>query len=69
MFEDEVAFDGLDEGGSDAGGSDDGGAEGATTDSTDVAGDVLEMPVRGIRVLTTDAVKRLGARNTSNSAC
>ena len=44
MFEDEVAFDGLDDGG-----SDDGGAEGAATDSTDVAGDVLEMPVRGIR--------------------
>ena len=59
MFEDEVAFDGLDDGGSDDGGSDDGGAEGAATDSTDVAGDVLEMPVRGIRVLTTDAVNGL----------
>lgn len=64
MFEDEVAFDGLDDGGSDDGGSDDGGlddggAEGATTDSTDVAEDVLETPVRGIRVLTTDAVNGL----------
>jgi hypothetical protein len=60
VFEDEVAFDGLDEGGSDDGGSDaggldDGGAEGETTDSTDVAEDVLKTPVRGIRVLTTDA--------------
>ena len=59
MFEDEVAFDGLDDGGSDDGGSDDGGAEGTTTDSTDGAGDVLETPVRGIRVLTTDAVNGL----------
>ena len=60
VFEDEVAFDGLeeggsDDGGSDAGGLDDGGAEGETTDSTDVAEDVLKTPVRGIRVLTTDA--------------
>ena len=60
VFEDEVAFDGLDEDGSDNGGSDDGGsdaggAEGETTDSTDVAEDVLKTPVRGIRVLTTDA--------------
>jgi hypothetical protein len=54
VFEDDVAFDILEEGDSDGL-----GAEGETGDATDVEGDALEMPVRGIRVLTTDAVNGL----------
>ena len=54
VFEDDVAFDILEEGDSDGL-----GAEGEPADSTDVEGDALEMPVRGIRVLTTDAVNGL----------
>ena len=54
VFEDDVAFDILEEGDSDGL-----GAEGETGDATGVEGDALEMPVRGIRVLTTDAVNGL----------
>ena len=54
VFEDDVAFEILEEGDSDGL-----GAEGEPADSTDVEGDALEMPVRGIRVLTTDAVNGL----------
>ncbi len=54
VCEDDVAFDILEEGDSDGL-----GAEGETGDATDVEGDALEMPVRGIRVLTTDAVNGL----------
>jgi hypothetical protein len=50
MFEDDVAVGILE--GSD---SDTGGAEGEVGDAMEAGGDALEAPVRGIRVLTTNA--------------